>query len=110
MVKRLMSAVLKQKFLSGDENLYATPALWLPLRQPHPERQRRVSKGDPGGGAGGALWSAPFDKLRAGLRGASPSASLLSTRGLVRTYPLSRAARSRRSRRRAPEYAACGRG
>jgi hypothetical protein len=29
-VKRLMSAVLKQKFLSGDENLYATPALWLP--------------------------------------------------------------------------------
>jgi hypothetical protein len=30
MVKRLIGAVLKQKFLSGDENLCASPALWLP--------------------------------------------------------------------------------
>jgi len=32
MVKRLMSAVLKQKFLSGDENLWVAPALGLAVR------------------------------------------------------------------------------
>jgi hypothetical protein len=53
MKKRLMSAVLKQKFLSGDENLWVAPALWLALRGPHPEGRAKpgVSKGDPKGTA-----------------------------------------------------------
>jgi hypothetical protein len=78
-----MSAVLKQKFLSGDENLCATPALWLAsaililkaVRSTAPRRM--IQEAAPAVHSG-----ARFETRRL-------AAPLLSTRGWVRSYPLS---------------------
>src|ERR1700733_8023990 len=96
-----MSAVLTQKFLSGDENLCATPTCGchsasLILRSAKGASRRMIYEAAPAVRSG-----ARFETRRL-------AAPLLSTRARFE-ITFNAAARSRRSRRRAPEYAACGR-
>jgi hypothetical protein len=116
MVKRLMSAVLKQKFLSGDENfgleftLGSSRRVSSPLRRRTKEGGRAVLRDVRT--ARYALASSaratpyPSPPLQEGAGALTPSILPECSRLRVFNVP----ARSRRSRRRAPEYVACGRG